>query len=86
MTVSEKRGTLSRKIQKSEFLVLVGRFNSPLCCVKILKEKTLNTRRDSQLNLPYSSRAIRGYETNLQQEVSCRLDMALIKLEPIHSC
>ena len=49
---------MSRKIKTSGILMLLGRFNPPLCCVKILKDKTLNAQRESQPNLPYSSRAI----------------------------
>ena len=39
--------------KKIKFLMLV-----PLCCVTILKDKTLYARRDGQPNLPYSSRGI----------------------------
>ena len=38
--------------------MLVGRFNPPLCCDKILKDKTLYSWRDSRPNIPYSSQAI----------------------------
>ena len=60
MTGSEKRDLVAQN-KNIEFLMLVGRFNPLLCCVKILKiktKKTLNARRDCRPNLPYSSRAI----------------------------
>ena len=57
MTVPEKRDFVAQ-IKKIEFVILMGRFNPPLCCVKILKDKTLCAQRDGRPNLPYSSRAI----------------------------
>ena len=57
MTVPEKRDLVAQN-KKIEFAMLVGRFNPPLCCVKILKDKTLFTRRDGQPNLSYSSQTI----------------------------
>ena len=57
MTVPEKREFVAQN-KKIEFVMLVGRFNPLLCCVKILKDKTLFTWRDGQPNLPYSSQTI----------------------------
>ena len=57
LTVSEKRDLVGQN-KKSEFLMLVGRLNPLQCCVKMQKNKTLNTRRDSRPDLPYCSRAI----------------------------
>ena len=45
MTMPEKRDLVELN-KKMEFLMLVGRFYLPLCCVKILKDKTLYARRD----------------------------------------
>ena len=45
--------------------MLVSRFNPPLCCVKILNDETLNARRDSRPNLPYSSPAIEVFKVQL---------------------
>ena len=57
MTVPEKRDLVAQN-KKIEILMLVGRFNPPLHCVKTLNDKILYARRDGRPNLPYSSRAI----------------------------
>ena len=57
VTMPEKRDLVAQN-KKIEFVILVGRINPPLSCVKILKDKTLYTRRDGRPNLPYSSRAM----------------------------
>ena len=57
MTVPEKRDLVAQ-IKKIEFVILMGIFNPPLCCVKILKDKMLYAWRAGWPNLPYSSRAI----------------------------
>ena len=57
VTVPEKKDLVAQN-KKIEFLFLVGRFYPPLCCVIILKDKTLCARRAGRPNLPYSSRAI----------------------------
>ena len=57
MTVPEKMDLVMQNI-KIEILMLVSRYNPPLCCVKTLNDKTSYVRRDCRPNLPYSSRAI----------------------------
>ena len=42
--MSENRDLVSQN--KIEFLMLVGRLNPLLCCVKKLKDKTLNAHSD----------------------------------------
>ena len=63
MTVPEKKDLVARN-KKIEFLMLVDRFDPPLCCVKILKDKTLYAQKNGRPNLPYSSRAI---EVNIEK-------------------
>ena len=60
VTVPEKKGPCSRKIKKVE-LMLLGSFNPPLCCVKILRTKPCTHGVTG--NLPYSSRAIEVKKT-----------------------
>ena len=55
VTVPEKRDFVA---QNKKIEMLVGRFNPPLFCAKILKGKTLYAWMDGQPNLPYCSRAI----------------------------
>ena len=57
MTVPVKSDLVAQNT-KIEILMLVSRYNPPLCCVKILNDRTLYARRDGQPILPYSSRAI----------------------------
>ena len=44
MTMLEKRDLVALN-KEIEFVILMGKFNPPLCCVKILN-KTLYARRD----------------------------------------
>ena len=71
MTVPEKKGPCSRKIKKVEFLMLLGSFNPPLCCVKILRTKPCTHGVTG--NLPYSSRAIevKKNEETLKYHFQC---------------
>ena len=75
MTVPEKRD-LAMQNKKIEFLMLVGRFNPPLCCVKILKDKTWYAWRADWPNLTYSSRAIENEKRNIKKEVD-KLEIAV---------
>ena len=59
MTVPEKRYLVAKKKKKKiKIFMLVTRFNPPLCCVKILKDKTLYAQRDDWPKLPYSNREV----------------------------
>ena len=57
VTMREKRDLVAQN-KIIEILILVSRYNPPICCVKTLNYKTLYARRDCQPNLPYSSQAI----------------------------
>ena len=69
MGVPERRDLVAQN-KNIEILMLVGTFNLPLCCVKVLKDKTLYARRDGRPNLPISSRAIEVKNEKILIEVS----------------